>query len=194
MYVRNRRPAAALERHSESELRPRTAGPVNFAFGKEALLALYTTLRSEQHPVVDYVFREARRRNAGVFTTSHVIAEVMGTVRSKQDACATTRFWEAIVDSRTYVLQGAKPWQRTDGGFNEREVAKGVKNLYRRWRAIDFKFHEGTLVLDAAKLNEEREAEETFVVSLDGDLTNLAWNENVNVLPAKTPHRSDDIS
>lgn len=62
------------------------------------------------------------------------------------------------------------------------------------WESIDFKFHEGTLVLDAAKLNEERTAETTYVVSFDGKLTNLAWNEDVNVLPSRTPHRSDDLS
>ncbi|WP_157971768.1 hypothetical protein [Halorussus litoreus] len=166
---------------------------MNFAFGKEALLAVYTTLRPKRHPVVDYVFQEAKRRNAGIFTTSHVLAEVMGSVRSKQDSYATNRFWDAVVDSQIYVLHGARPWQRPNDGPPEREVASSVKNLYHRWESIDFKFHEGTLVLDAVRLNKEREAEETYVVSLDGDLTNLAWNENVNVLPPKTPHRSDDI-
>lgn len=194
MSVRNRRPAEALERHSESELAPRTAGPVNFAFGKEALLALYTTLRPKQHPVVDYVFREAKRRNAGIFTTSHVLAEVMGTVKSKRDARAGVQFWKAVVDSKTNVLHGARPWERTNSGLGERAIAVGVKNLYQKWTTIDFKFHEGTLVMDAAKLNEERAAETTYVVSLDGRLTNLAWNEDVNVLPSRTPHRSDDLA
>jgi len=46
--------------------------------------------------------------------------------------------------------------------------------------------------MDAVRLNEERPAEETLVVSLDGNLTNLAWNENLNVLPSRTPHRSDE--
>ncbi|WP_135852270.1 hypothetical protein [Halorussus salinus] len=190
-HVRNRRPATALQRHSEADLTPQTQGPVNFALGKEALLALYTTLRSEQHSVVDYLFREAKRRNAGVFTTSHVLAEVVGTVKSKRDADAAVRFWNVVVDSKIVVLHGARPWGRTDAGLGEKAIGTGVKNLYRQWTTVDFKFHEGTLVMDAVKLNEERAAEETFVVSLDGSLTNLAWNENLNILPSRTPHRSD---
>ncbi|USZ69552.1 hypothetical protein NGM10_07420 [Halorussus salilacus] len=93
-----------------------------------------------------------------------------------------------------YVLHGAHPWNRTNHGSGEKAIASGVKDLYRTWESIDFKFHEGTLVLDAAKLNQERASETTYVVSLDGKLANLAWNEDVNVLPSRTPHRSDDIS
>jgi hypothetical protein len=167
---------------------------VNFAFGKEALLALYTTFRSERHPVVDYLFREAKRRNAGIFTTSHVLAEVIGTVKSRRDARAAVEFWNAVVDSKTNVLHGARPWGRTNNGLGEKAIATGVKNLYQKWTTVDFKFHEGTLVMDAVRLNEERPAEETLVVSLDGNLTNLAWNENLNVLPSRTPHRSDERS
>lgn len=193
-HLCNHRPATALERHSESELVPHTSGPVNFAFGKEALLAFYTSIRPKQQSVVEFVFREARRRNAGVFTTSHVLAEVLGSVRSKQDARTASGLWDDIVESEMYVLHGAHPWDTTnDSATVEKTVARGVKDLYQTWQSIDFKFHEGTLVLDATKLNDEREAETTYVVSLDGALTNLAWNENVNVLPSKTPHRSDDI-
>ena len=192
--VRNRRPAEALETHSKSELVPHTLGPVNFALGKEAMLALYTTLRPDRQPVVDYILKEAKDRNAGVFTTSHVLAEVMGTVRSKRDAQTAVRFWNTVSDSKTYVLHGTRRWERRSAGIGEKDIARGVTELYQTRKSIDFKFHEGTLVLDAAKLNEERGAETTYVVSLDGTLTNLAWNENVNVLPSRTPHRSDDLS
>ena len=115
-------------------------------------------------------------------------------MRSKKDAEAVTRLWNAVADSKIYVLHGACPWREPSKQTEVRDIARSVKNLYQTWDHIDFKFHEGTLVLDAVQLNEEREAEETYVVSLDGTLTNLAWNENVNVLPSRTPHRSDDLS
>lgn len=193
-HVRNRRPAEALERHSESELVPHQPGPVNFAFGKEALLAYYTTIRPKQQYVTDYIFREAKHRNAGVFTTSHVLAEVVGTIKSKRDTRTAIRFWNDIAESKIHVLHGAHPWDDRNGGLGEKAIASGVKDLYRTRDSINFKFHEGTLVLDATKLNQERPSETTYVVSLDGKLTNLAWNENVNVLPSRTPHRTDDIS
>lgn len=172
---------------------PHVSGPVNFAFGKEALLALYTDIRPKRQPVVDYLFREANRRNAGVSTTSHVFAEVLGSIRSKRNVRTAIQFWNTVVESQMYVLHGAQPWNQTNSGSGEKAIANGVKKLYRTWESIEFKFHEGTLVLDAAKLNEERTAETTYVVSLDGKLTNLAWNEDVDVLPSRTPHRSDDI-
>lgn len=191
--TQNHRPATALERHSESELVPHTPGPVNFAFGKEALLALHTDVRPRQQPVVDFLIREAKRRNAGVFTTSHVLAEVLGTVRSKKDAKTVTRLWDAVADSKMYVLHGARPWRRSSKRTEAKSISRAVKNLYETWNEVAFKFHEGTLVLDAAQLNERRPSETTYVVSFDGTLTNLAWNENVNVLPSKTPHRTDEI-
>lgn len=190
-HERNHRPATALERHSESDLVPHASGPANFAFGKEALLALYTDIRPRKQPVVDFIISEAKRRNSGVFTTSHVLAEVLGTVRSRKNAEAVAQLWDAVADSSTYVLHGARPWESPNRQTGEKAISRAVRNLYEAWTEVAFKFHEGTLVLDAAKLNDERESETTYVVSLDGSLTNLAWNENLNVLPSRTPHRSD---
>lgn len=189
----NCRPATALEQHSESALVPHASGPVNFAFGKEALLTLYTDLRPNQQPVVDFIIREAKNRNAGVFTTSHVLSEVLGTVRSKKNADSAVQLWNAVDKSKTYVLHGARPWETSSQQTGEKAISRGVKHLYETWNTVPFKFHEGTLVLDAAKLNDERDPETTYIISLDGSLTNLAWNENLNVLPATTPHRSDEI-
>lgn len=191
-HARNRRPATALERHSESDLVPHTSGPANFAFGKEALLALHTDIRPRKQPVIDFIVSEAKRRNSGVFTTSHVLAEVLGTVRSRKNAEAVAQLWDAVADSSTYVLHGARPWNSAGGQTGEKAIFRSVRTLYETWDDVSFKFHEGTLVLDAAKLNDERESETTYIVSLDGALTSLAWNENLNVLPSRTPHRSDD--
>lgn len=192
--VRTRHPEKALESHSAADLIPQEPGPVNFAFGKEALLTLYTTIRGPaQQAAVDYIFTEAKRRNAGIFTTSHVFAEVAGTIKSRKDAAAVTQFWTDIEDSKTYVLHGARPWEQATDGIGEKAIANGVMNLYNTWDSIDFKFHEGTLVLDAARLQTERASETTYIISFDGKLTNLAWNEGLNVLPAETPHRTDDI-
>ena len=191
--VRTRYPERTLESHSESTLTP-SPGPVNFAFGKEALLTLYTTVRGpEQQALIDYIFSDAKQRNAGIFTTSHVLAEVVGTVRQKRDAHAVDTLLSDIEESKTYVLHGARPWEHPQGGIGEKAIAERVRDLYTTWDSIDFKFHEGTLVLDAVRLHAERPAEETYVISLDGKLTNLAWNEGLNVLPTETPHRNDDI-
>lgn len=191
--VRTRHPERALEDHSASHLTPRL-GPVNFAFGKEALLTLYTTIRGpEQQAVIDYIFNDAKQRNAGIFTTSHVLAEVVGTVRQKRSADAVETFLSDIEASKTYVLHGARPWENPNRGIGEKVISERVRDLYTTWDQIDFKFHEGTLVLDAVRLNAERPSEETYVISLDGKLTNLAWNEGLNVLPTETPHRNDDI-
>lgn len=191
--VRTRHPERALAEHSESSLTP-GAGPVNFAFGKEALLTLYTTIRGpEQQAVIDYIFRDAKRRNAGIFTTSHVLAEVIGTVRQKRSADAVETFLRDIGASKTYVLHGARPWENPTSGIGEKAISERVRDLYITWDSIDFKFHEGTLVLDAVRLHAERISEEVYVISFDGRLTNLAWNEGLNVLPTETSYRNDDI-
>jgi len=190
--VRDRHPDRALETHSEADLVPDALGPVNFAFGKEALLTLYTTIRDAEHQaVIDYVFREAKRRNAGVFTTSHVFAEVVGTVSERQGAAGVAQLWNDIENSDMYVLHGARPWENPHEGAGERAIAEAVTGLYETYDSIGFKFHEATLVLDAVRLAIERESETMYVVSLDGKLTHLAWSEGLNVLPKRTDLRSD---
>lgn len=163
-------------------------------FGKETLLTLYTTIRgSAQQAAVDYIFNEAKHRNAGIFTTSHVFVEVAGTIKSRKGADGVAQFWADIEDSKTYVLHGARPWEHTTEGIGEKDIANGVMNLYNTWNSIDFKFHEGTLVSDASQLQNERMSETTYIISFDGKLTNLAWNEGLNVLPTETLHRTDNI-
>jgi len=185
--VRDRHPNRALETHSEGDLTPSALGPVNFAFGKEALLTLYTTIREAEHQAItDYVFREAKRRNAGVFTTSHVFAEVVGTVSERKGAAGVAKFWRDIKESDMYVLHGARPWENPHEGAGEKSIAEAVTGLYEAHNSVEFKFHEATLVLDAVRLEAERESETTYVISLDGNLTHLAWSEGLNVLPKQT--------
>ena len=173
--VRDRHPDQALKTHSEADLTPDALGPVNFAFGKEALLTLYTTVREAEHQaVIDYVFREAKRRNAGVFTTSHVFAEVVGTVSERKGAAGVAQLWNDIEASDMYVLHGARPWENPHAGAGEKSIAEAVTGLYEAYNSIGFKFHEATLVLDAVRLEAERESETMYIVSLDGKLTHLA--------------------
>jgi hypothetical protein len=190
--VRDRYPDRALEIHSETDLTPDALGPVNFAFGKESLLTLYTTIRNRKHQaVVDYIFREAKRRNAGVFTTSHVVAEVIGTVSERKGATGVAQLWNDIEESDMYVLHGARPWEEPQEGAGEKSIAEAVTGLYNTYESIGFKFHEGTLVLDAARLDVERDSETMYVISLDGNLTHLAWREGLNVLPRRTELRNE---
>ena len=190
--VRDRHPDRALETHAEADLVPDAPGPVNFAFGKEALLTLYTTIRNAEHQaVIDYVFREAKRRNAGVFTTSHVFAEVVGTVSERKGAAGVAQLWRDVESSNMYVLHGARPWENPHEGASEKSVAEAVTGLYEAYDSVGFKFHEATLVLDAVRLEAERDSETTYVISLDGELTHLAWSEGLNVLPKRTDLRND---
>jgi hypothetical protein len=190
--VRDRHPDRAPETHSETDLTPDALGPVNFAFGKEALLTLYTAIREAEHQaVIDYVFSEAKRRNAGVFTMSHVFAEVVGTVSERKGAAGVAQLWNDIEDSDMYVLHGARSWENPHAGAGEKSIAEAVAGLCEAHDSIGVKFHEATLVLDAVRLEAERESETMYVISLDGKLTHLAWSEGLNVLLKRTDLRND---
>jgi len=201
--VRERIPKQALERHDRGELKPSRGGPVLLGLGKEVLLTRLTTLRSrDHHAAIDYIFEEAKRRNAFVFTTTHVVAEVLGTVRSGKDSNTVESLWDDLSESHISVLYDGEPWdedssseQPTSAGFRPPKAQfRNVHRLYAEQSDLDFKFHEGTLLLNTVSLEERLDAESATVclVTFDGALWALGSRYGLEVLPYNTPLRADE--
>lgn len=114
MAPRDRIPEEALASHEEYELEFGHAGPAILGLGKGALLTRLTTRRSRtHHAAIDYIFREAATRNAYVYTTTHVLAEVIGTIRSGEESSTVQEFWADIQDSRIVILEDGREWDKS---------------------------------------------------------------------------------
>lgn len=197
---RDRFPDEALESHNADVLRFAHERPTVLGLGKEALLTRLTTRRSRTHQaVVDYIFREAERRNAYVYTTTHVLAEVVGTIRSGEDRNTVNAFWENIQQSRILVLEDGRRWNQEPVGEDGRptfarpfDQFETVHGLYDEHPSIDFKFHEGTLVLNGIFLEERSDAKLTvYIATFDGALAALADRLGIDILPYSTGLRDD---
>lgn len=197
---RERIPDEALDSHDPGELTFAQQGPAIMGLGKEALLTRLTTRRTHtHHAVIDYIFKEAEDRNAHVYTTTHVLAEVVGTIRSGEDSETVDAFWNDIQDSSISVLEDGRGWddplvdddgnpafQRPFEQFNE------VQQLYNENPDIDFKFHEATLGLNGVLLEELSDGSYTvYIATFDGALAALCDELELEVLPYRTDLRDD---
>jgi len=201
---RDRVPERALDVHEPAELQPARDGPTIIGLGKEALLTRLTTIRSrDHHAAIDYVFEVARRRNAFVFTTTYVFAEVIGTVRSGKDSNTVEALWEDLQNSNISVLHDGERWDTPADVTDDPDDSpfrppisqfKNIQQLYSEQPDLDFKFHEGSLVLNAISLEERSRADSVAVciASFDGALWALGTRLGVDVLPSTTPLRSDE--
>jgi len=192
--TRDRIPEQALDRHDRGELEPSRGGPVLLGLGKEALLARLTTLRSrDHHAAIDYVFDAARRRNAFIFTTTSILAEVVGTVRSRSDANTVESLWQDLTSSSISVLYDGEPWNEADEFRPPKSRFDNVHTLYDENPELELKFHEGTLLLNTATLDERLEAANATVclVTFDGLLWALGRRYGLEVVPYNTPLRAD---
>lgn len=191
--TRDRVPEQALDRHDPGELEPGRGGPVLLGLGKEALLTRLTTLRSrDHHAAIDYVFDVAKRRNAFVFTTTYVLAEVIGTVSGK-DSTTVEALWQGLMDSSISVLHDGEPWDEEVELRPPKFRFDNVQQLYRENSTLDLKFHEGTILLNTATLEERLDAANATVclVTFDGTLWALGRRYGLEVLPYNTPLRAD---
>jgi hypothetical protein len=189
----------ALECHTVDTLEFGHAGPAVLGVGKEALLSRLTTRRSQEHQAaIDYIFRHAQERNAYVYTTTHVLAEVIGTIRSGTDQHTVNDFWGNIQESSIAILEDGRSW--TDSPSDDEhspfrssfEQFRYLQKLYDENPEIDFKFHEGTLVLNGILLEERAsDARTVYIATFDGALASLADIYEIDVLPYVTPLRKD---
>lgn len=197
---RDRIPDAALESHADYELRFGHPGPAILGLGKEALLTRLTDRRSRtHHATIDYIFREAERQNAYVYTTTHVLAEVIGTIRSGERSPTVDGFWDDIRESNIVVLEDGQRWDESpvddDGNpaFSQPlHQFQEIQKLYQENPAIDFKFHEGTLCLNGVLLEERSDGRFTvYIATFDGAVAALADRLQLDVLPYRTALRDD---
>jgi hypothetical protein len=201
MTSRRRRPDGALNHHDQSSLEFGHSGPAILGLGKEALLTRLTTRRSrEHHEVIDYIFAHAKQREAYVFTTTHVLAEVIGTIRSGTDPHTVNELWKSIQSSDITVLEDGQEWKSNPISPNGNEVFRNpfdqfdnLLDLYEENPDIDFKFHEGTVVLNSILLEELSRGKSytVYVATFDGDLASLADQYQIGVLPYHTDLRDD---
>jgi hypothetical protein len=198
--LRERFPDEALESHEADLLEFAHKGPAVLGLGKEALLTRLTTRRTGTHQaVIDHIFREAERRNAYVYTSTHVLAEVIGTIRSGEDRSTVSGFWQNVQDSSVLVLEDGWRWDQEvvseDGTpvfVQPFEQFETVHSLYDEYPTIDFKFHEAALVLNGVFLEERSDAELTvYLATFDGALAALADELSLDILPYSTDLRND---
>jgi hypothetical protein len=198
--ARNRIPDEALSSHDDYELEFGHPGPAILGLDKEALLTRLTTRRSQSHhAVIDYIFREAARKNAYVYTTTHVLAEVIGTIRSGDDPSTVESFWNDLQESTILVLEDGREWKKPpvdDTGeavFSQPfQQFQEVQRLYQEYPSIDFKFHEATLVFNGILLEERATSSFTvYIATFDGAVAALASALQLDVLPYRTPLRED---
>lgn len=192
--ARDRVPEQAFDRHDRGELEPGRGGPVLLGLGKEALLTRLTTLRShDHHAAIDYVFDAAKRRNAFVFTTTSILAEVIGTVRSGNDSNTVEVLWQGLLDSCISVLYDGEPWDEEGELRPPKFRFDNVHQLYRENPELDLKFHEGTLLLNSVTLEERLDASNATIclVTFDGTLGALGRRYGLEVIPYNTPLRAD---
>lgn len=197
---RDRIPDEALESHDDHELEFGHLGPAILGLDKEALRTRVTTRRSRNHhAAIDYIFREAAKKNAYVYTTTHVLAEVIGTIRSGDDPNTVESFWTDLRDSTILVLEDGREWDKPpideDGKamFSQpfRQFQE-VQQLYRENPSIAFKFHEATLVFNGILLEERSTSSFTvYIATFDGAVAALASSLQLDVLPYRTPLRDD---
>lgn len=139
---RDRIPEQALDCHRPGELEPGPGGPLLLGLGKEALLTRLTTLRSrDHHAAIDFIFETAKRRNAFVFTTTSVFAEVVGTVRSGTGANTVERLWNDLTESHISVLYDGESWDVDSDLRAPKSRFGNVQQLYHEQRDLDFKSH-----------------------------------------------------
>jgi len=197
---RKRIPDEALSFHEDHEMEFGHPGPAILGLDKEALLTRLTTRRSPtHHAVIDYIFREAAKKNAYVYTTTHVLAEVIGTIRSGDDSSTVESFWNDLRESSILVLEDGREWDKPpidDDGkalFSQPfQQFQEVQQLYREYPSIDFKFHEATLVFNGVLLEERATSSFTvYVATFDGAVAALASALQLDVLPYRTPLRDD---
>jgi len=199
--TRERIPDQALSCHDRDELEFAHPGPSILGIGKEALLTRLTSLRtSDHHSTIDFIFREAERRNAHVYTTTHVLAEVIGTIRSSQEANTVGEFFEDVRDSNILILEDGRQWDKSPVNDNGGSVFsqpiqqfKHVQGLYSENPNIDFKFHEATLGLNGVFLEERSESRNytVYIATFDGALAALSDTLEIDVLPYRTELRDD---
>lgn len=192
--ARNRIPEQALDRHDRGELEPSRGGPVLLGLGKEALLARLTTLRTrDHHAAIDYVFEAARRRNAFVFTTTSILAEVVGTVRSRSDSNTVESLRQDLTASSISVLYDGEPWDEQVELRLPKARFDNVHELYRENPELELKFHEGTLLLNTVTLDERLDAGNPTVclVTFDRIVCALGRRYGLEVVPYNTPLRAD---
>jgi hypothetical protein len=197
---RKRIPDEALSSHEDHEMEFGHPGPAILGLDKEALLTRLTTRRSPtHHAVIDYIFREAAKKNAYVYTTTHVLAEVIGTIRSGDDSSTVESFWNDLRESSILVLEDGREWDKPlidDNGkalFSQPfQQFQEVQQLYQEYPSIDFKFHEATLVFNGVLLEERATSSFTvYIATFDGAVAALASALQLDVLPYRTPLRDD---
>lgn len=201
MTSRRRRPDGALDHHDQSSLEFGHQGPSILGLGKEALLTRLTTRRSqEHHEVIDYIFQHAEQREAYVFTTTYVLAEVIGTIRSGTDSHTVGEIWDSVQASNITVLEDGRQWKADSSGADGEAIARRpfdqfdyVLEFYEENPTIEFKFHEATVVSNAILLEELSPGKKhtVYIATFDGDLAALADTSGIDVLPYSTDLRDD---
>lgn len=202
MSSRQRIPDKALNNHDASNIEFGHPGPAILGLGKEALLTRLTTRRSEEHhAVIDYIFDHAEERNAHVYTTTHVLAEVIGTIRSGADQHTVNEFWDAIQASDIAVFEDGQEWKKdpvdADGNATFRRPFGQFdyfQEVYQENPDIDFKFHEASVVLTGVLIEEQTPAKNghtVYIATFDGDLARLADEYQIDVIPYSTHLRND---
>lgn len=190
-----------LSDHPDEVLTPSIRGRVLLFLGKEALLARLTDSRPQKGKIVDRCFHLLRNR-AYVATTTHTLAEVVGTVRSATTAEEAAQLIRDVQSSRIHVLYQNEEWTEMTQPNPESERFEIITDLYLDCPAVDFKFHEGDLVLTAAT-NDANRSIDVCVLTFDGAVAALAdkinlphqdeWVDSINihVLPYSTSLRND---
>lgn len=200
MCSRKQVPDQALDHYNRSSLEFGYSGPVILGLGKEALLTRLTTRRStEHHAVIDYIFQQAEKRSAYVYTTTHVLAEVIGTIRSGTDQHTVSGFWQSIQSSDIAILEDGQNWKDDAVDPSGNAVFRRpfdqfeyMAELYAENPDVDFKFHEASVVLNGISLEERSEGSYTvYIATFDGDLAALGDKYEIDILPYSTNLRDD---
>jgi hypothetical protein len=179
-----------VARHPDGVLFPNGHGTVVVFLGKEALLAWFSTVRSETHEAVLDRFYELGHRRASITTSTYQLVEVFTKVRYDRSADVVTNLYARIGDSNLRVLHGIDDWNDANQSWAPNEVFQSASELIGERPRIEFSFPEAALVLALTRESRNRDVP-VYLFTFDGALAALADTFDVPVLPYSTPLRDD---